>query len=98
VTRSRPRLDVRFRPGEGVCSVVVGVTVQDPELRDLEGRQLYGDFCDPELRSFRLEGNRAVDDEPLGVSVRNTSSFGVDASGHVYVTSLTGPVYRLAAP
>jgi hypothetical protein len=96
VTRGRPAIDVRFTPAEASCSIVVGVAVEDPALGDLLGRQLYADFCDPELRSFRLEGGKIVDERPLGVSVPNTSSFGTDAEGHVYVTSLAGPVYRLA--
>ena len=96
VTRGRPLVDVRFEPGEGVCSIVVGPAVHDSELPRLAGRQLYGDFCDPDLRSFTLDDGRIVDDRPLGVSVPSTSSFGTDAEGHVYVMSFQGPVYRLA--
>ena len=40
---------------------------------------------------------RPRDDRPLGLSVASPSSFGEDASGRVYVASLEGPVYRLAA-
>jgi hypothetical protein len=79
-----------------VCSLVVGPAVHDSELPRLAGRQLYGDFCDPDLRSFTLDDGRIVDDRPLGVSVPSTSSFGTDAEGHVYVMSFQGPVYRLA--
>ena len=33
----------------------------------------------------------------LGVrTIEQLSSFGQDARGHVYMTSLSGPVYRLA--
>ena len=98
VTRGRPPVDVRLEPGEPVCSIIAGVAVQDPELPGLVGRYLYGDFCDPTLRSFRLDGGQAVDRRSLGLGIPLLSSFGVDSAGHVYVTSLAGPVYRLGAP
>jgi hypothetical protein len=98
VTRGRPRTDTRLMPGDPVCSIVAGVAVQDPALTALVGRHLDGDFCASSLHSFRLEGERAVDDRPLGVDVPLLSSFGVDARQHVYALSLAGPVYRLEAP
>jgi len=98
VTRGRPRAHVRFTPGEGACTIVAGVAVRDPALPSLAGRQLYGDFCNPALRSFRLEDGRAIDPRPLGVNVFVLSSFGVDAAGRVYATSLNGSVYLLDAP
>jgi hypothetical protein len=98
VTRGRPRVDARLNPGEPACSIVAGVSVQDPELPTLAGRFLYGDFCDNSIRSFRVAGGRAVERRPLGVEVPLVSSFGVDAANRVYAASLEGPVYRLAAP
>ena len=97
VTRGRPRVDVRFLAGEPACSIVAGVEVRDPALPDLRGRFLYGDFCDPAIRSFRVEGGRAVDVQLVGLEIPSLSSFGVDASGRIFATSLAGAVYRLAA-
>jgi glucose/arabinose dehydrogenase len=78
------------------CSVTGGYVVRDPELTSLYGRYLYGDFCEGELRSFTAEPDtEASDDRALGVSVPSLSSFGEDADGHIYATSLDGPVYRL---
>jgi glucose/arabinose dehydrogenase len=78
------------------CSVTGGYVVRDRALRSLYGRYLYGDFCSGELRSFpAVPGRRATDDRALGVEVPSLSSFGEDAAGHVYATSLDGPVYRL---
>ena len=34
---------------------------------------------------------------PLNLNVSGTTSFGEDASGHVYIASLAGPVYRLTS-
>jgi hypothetical protein len=70
--------------------------VRDPELRSLYGRYIYGDYCVGELRSFTADPSRSAgDDRELGVDVPSLSSFGEDAAGHLYATSLDGPVYRL---
>jgi glucose/arabinose dehydrogenase len=83
---------------DGGCSVTGGYVVRDPELRSLYGRYLYGDFCAGELRSFTARpGEEATDDTALGVQVPSLSSFGEDRAGHIYATSLDGPVYRLSA-
>lgn len=95
VTRGRPQVDTRLETGEPVCSVVAGVFVRDPALPSLAGSHLYGDFCDASLRSFRLEGDQAVDQRLLDLDVLLLSSLSVDAAGRVYATSLAGPVYRL---
>lgn len=84
-------------PLDGNCSVTGGYVVRDESLRSLYGRYLYGDFCAGELRSFIARpGRRAADDRPLGLQVPLLSSFGEDNRGRIYVTSLEGPVYRLA--
>ena len=73
-----------------------GLVVRDPQLESLFGRYLYGDFCAGELRSFTARPEReATDDVPLGLEVPALSSFGEDADGRVYATSLDGPVYRI---
>jgi glucose/arabinose dehydrogenase len=81
--------------GEGTCAVTGGYVVRDPELTSLFGRYVYGDFCQGELRSLIATPGGARGDRPLGLSVPNLSSFGEDVAGHVYATSLNGPVYRL---
>ncbi len=74
VTRGRPSVDTRLRTGEPVCSVVAGSSCEIPALPTLAGRHLYGDFCDSSLRSFRLEGGRAVEQRLLGLDVLLLSS------------------------
>jgi glucose/arabinose dehydrogenase len=84
------------RPHRGPCAVIGGYVVRDRSLRGLYGRYVYGDFCDPELRLATLEPGKAVGDRALGVRIESQSSFGEDARRRLYVTSLDGPVYRLA--
>jgi glucose/arabinose dehydrogenase len=78
------------------CSITGGYVVRDRTLPSLYGRYLYGDFCAGQLRSFTATpGRRATDDRALGLQVPSLSSFGTDDAGHIYATSLRGPVYRL---
>jgi hypothetical protein len=69
--------------------------VRDRALAGLRGRYLFGDFCESRILSARLRGGRARDVRSTGLRVESLSSFGEDARGRVYATSLGGPVYRL---
>jgi hypothetical protein len=84
---------------DGNCSVTGGYVVRDRSVPALEGRYVYGDFCKGQLRSVKLTAGGASGDAAIpGVGkVDQLSSFGEDARGRVYVTSLGGAVYRLAA-
>jgi len=85
-----------YSHSDGGCSVTGGHVVRDRSLTSLYGRYLYGDYCLGDLRSFpAVPGHRATDDRALGLNVPSLSSFGEDDAGHVYATSLDGPVYRL---
>jgi len=79
----------------GSCSVIGGYVVRDRALRSLYRRYVYADLCEGELRSLVPHLKRASGDRKLGLDVASPSSFGEDARGHLYVTSLEGPVYRL---
>jgi hypothetical protein len=77
----------------GFCSITGGYVVHDPGLPTLQGRYLYGDFCNAPLRSVDLAN--PASDAPVGIDVAGLSSFGQDACGRILVVSLNGPVYRL---
>jgi glucose/arabinose dehydrogenase len=77
------------------CSVTGGFVVRDPGLPTLNGRYVYGDYCESELRSFIPAPSAARNDRPLGVQVESLVSFGEDSDGRIYAVSLDGPVYRL---
>jgi glucose/arabinose dehydrogenase len=79
------------------CSITGGYVVRDPSLPSLAGRYVYGDYCEGELRSFVPTAGGARGDRPLELNVSSLSSFGEDAAGHVYATSLDGPVFRLVS-
>ena len=69
--------------------VIGGYVVRDPSLPAFAGRYLFG-----RLNSgiYRLEANGGATHL---LDVPGVSGFGEDGTGHLYVTSLSGPVYRL---
>ena len=85
------------RHSQGYCAIIGGYVVRDRSLPSLYGRYLYGDLCNPGIRSVSLAGGRAQGDRATGLSVRDMSSFGQDTGGRIYAVSLDGPVYRIAA-
>ena len=84
---------------DGNCSITGGHVVRDAGVPALLGRYVYGDLCQGRLRSVRLSPGRADGDAAIpGLKkIEQLASFGEDGAGRVYVVSLAGPVYRLAA-
>ncbi|HEX2097185.1 MAG TPA: PQQ-dependent sugar dehydrogenase [Solirubrobacterales bacterium] len=88
-------VDPIFTYGRGRgCTIIGGYVVNDPRLPSLQGRYLYADLCQGQIRSLVPHLRRASGDRRLGLSVSTPSSFGEDARGRVYVASLEGPVFR----
>ncbi len=85
------------RHSQGYCAIIGGYVVRDHSLPGLYGRYLFGDYCRPQIESVKLSRGRATGLRATGLQVSETSSFGEDASGHIYVASLAGPVYRIAS-
>ena len=100
----------RFAPGEsapgaikpvitekhsdGNCSITGGVIIRDPALKSWRGRYVFGDFCRGVIQTAVLSSGRAKSLTDRKLKVPQLSSFGEDAGGRVYATSLDGPVYR----
>ncbi len=78
----------------GGCSITGGYVVRDRSLKALRGRYVYGDFCDPQLRSLKPKLGGARSDRRLGISLDGLSSFGTDDRNRLYAASLNGGVYR----
>ncbi|HWL50681.1 MAG TPA: PQQ-dependent sugar dehydrogenase [Acidimicrobiia bacterium] len=82
------------------CSVTGGFVYRGSAIPGLAGTYFYGDFCAGRIHSFVFEGGIVTKHQDrageLGV-VSQLSSFGYDASGEVYVTSLTGQVFKIVA-
>jgi glucose/arabinose dehydrogenase len=82
------------RHSDGNCSITGGVIIRDPKLPAWRGRYVFGDFCRGVIQTAVLSGGRAKNLTDRKLEVAQLSSFGEDALGRVYATSLDGPVYR----
>jgi glucose/arabinose dehydrogenase len=82
---------------QGNCAIIGGYVVRDRALPALYGRYVYGDQCQPEIRSVKLGPGHASGDRSTGLAVSSMSSFGTDTRGRIYAVSLAGPVYRIAS-
>jgi glucose/arabinose dehydrogenase len=80
----------------GYCAIIGGYVVRDRSLPGLYGRYLFGDNCRSQIESVSLRPGHASGRRATGLTVSAASSFGQDAAGHIYITSLNGPVYRIA--
>ncbi len=91
-----PVLD--YDHGQG-CSVTGGVVYRGCRMPGLQGTYFYGDYCTGFVRSFRLDGGRAVEARDwtagLGTGLAQVSSFGLDADGELLVLDYDGELYRL---
>ena len=80
----------------GYCSITGGSVIRDARLPAAwQGRYVWGDYCRGRIEWARLHAGRRARVHATALSVPGLSSFGEDAAGRVYVTSLEGPVYRL---
>lgn len=88
-------------PTEGL-SVTGGYVYRGSKVRDLKGRYVFADYQNP--RIWSAVGKEASDFtdhtsdlQPEGGRINLISSFGEDAEGELYITDLSGPVYRIVA-
>ena len=83
----------------GSCSVTGGVVYRGCRMPGYAGTYFYADYCSAFVRSFRLEGGRAVDSRDwttsLGRGLDSPTSFGVDADGEAYIVDRDGELYRI---
>jgi glucose/arabinose dehydrogenase len=80
---------------DGSCSIIGGYVVRDRTLPSIYKRYVYADLCEGQLRSLVPHLKRASGDRRLGIAVDSPSSFGEDDAHHLYVASISGPVFRL---
>ncbi|MEN3280399.1 MAG: hypothetical protein V7607_1539 [Solirubrobacteraceae bacterium] len=89
---------ITHQHSDGFCSITGGYVVRDRGVPALFGRYVYGDYCEGRIRAAKLRAGHQTTGKVLSLpKVGGLSSFGEDAAGRVYATSLNGPVYRLAA-
>ena len=87
-----PVFEYTHDPG---CSVIGGFVYRGEAIADLVGTYVFGDWCDPALRTLRVTDDGAVGSGELGPRVNRLTGFGEDNRGEVWVLSADGGVYRL---
>ena len=85
-----------YSHADGSCSVTGGYVYRGARIPSAVGRYFYGDYCSGKIWSFRLAHGRATDVQQEPFSVGGLSSFAQDASGELYLMSVTsGDLDRL---
>jgi glucose/arabinose dehydrogenase len=78
------------------CSVIGGFVYRGSAIPELRGRYLYSDLCGGWLRSFRYNGNAAVEQVDWNIaSVGSIYSFGEDAQGELYMLATSNVIYKI---
>src|SRR3954451_3189708 len=89
-------IEVKNHGSDGYCAIIGGYVVHNPNLSLLNGRYVYSDNCNGDIRSLTPTTPKASGDANTGLSVPNPSGFGIGASGQLYVASLgDGHVYQI---
>jgi glucose/arabinose dehydrogenase len=90
---------VVYGHGSGACSVTGGVVYRGRRMPFLHGTYFYSDYCQPFVRSFRIENLGAVDQRDrtgeLGRGLNRVSAFGTDSDGEAYIIDHDGEIYRI---
>jgi glucose/arabinose dehydrogenase len=78
------------------CSVSGGVVYRGQRLPAWQGVFLYGDFCSGLVWGLKPDAAGGWQNERLFELDARIAGFAEDASGELYLVSLTGEIYRLA--
>jgi glucose/arabinose dehydrogenase len=80
----------------GGCTVVGGFVYRGKAMPAERGRYILGDYCSGVVTTLRMAGGKATAVRVEPFRIPNLSSFGEDANGELYATSLDGALYRLS--
>src|SRR5665811_407709 len=76
----------RFRSGQAPHAIAPVLTASHSSgYCAIIGGYVFGDYCRPKVESVKLAGGRASGLRETGLEVPAMSSFGQDASGHIYI-------------
>lgn len=83
--------------GDDNCSVTGGYVYRGSAYPMLHGGYLYGDFCSGRIWAVGATAPSPATPRLMLDTALNITSFGESETGHVYVTSAAGAVYRVTA-
>jgi glucose/arabinose dehydrogenase len=85
-----------YTHGGGGCTVIGGFVYRGRARPAERGRYIFGDFCSGVVTSLHMAGGKATAVRVEPFTIPSLSSFGEDANGELYATSLDGVLYRLS--
>ena len=87
---------LEYTHDKGACSVIGGYVYRGQVVPAIQGTYFYADFCAGFVRSFRLNNGSVIEKTqwPL-LAAPSISSFGQDGLGELYLTTLSGSVFRI---
>ena len=87
---------LEYTHDKGACSVIGGYVYRGQVVPAIQGTYFYADFCAGFVRSFRLNNGSVIEkaEWPL-LAAPSISSFGQDGLGELYLTTLSGTVFRI---
>ena len=74
------------------CAVTGGVVYRGSAVPELVGHYLFADLCKGQLWALPLAGGPVIQ---IATIPRQTTSFGTDAEGEVYLTTIGGAILRI---
>jgi glucose/arabinose dehydrogenase len=89
---------VTYKHVNGNCSITGGYVYRGKAVPAARGRYFYGDYCTGDIWSLRAVGAKLkAGPRREQMHVSSLSSFGEDAAGELYATSLDGSIYKLTS-
>ena len=97
----QPPVDEYANSGSDDC-MVGGYVYRGSAIGDLQGWYLYGDNGSSKVRTFVWDGNARCGNMTYDITSEVTvsgdiSSFGEDAAGEMYITTIQGSLYKIEA-
>lgn len=87
-----------YAHADGGCSITGGEVYRGKAIPELAGQYFFADFCAGFVRSFVIADGKAgeVTDWTPTLGVGAITSFGTDATGELYLTTIEGNLFRIA--
>jgi glucose/arabinose dehydrogenase len=81
----------------GRCAVIGGYVSRDPRIPDLDGRYIFGDLCNGQIRALVADvaAQEPTSNVPVGISAPGVRSFGVGPGRRLYFAQVSGGIGML---
>lgn len=83
----------------GGCSITGGYVYRGTSIPEIDGHYFFTDFCSGQVESFRYADGQVADLTDWTAQLGGNgpiTSFGTDAAGELYYTTLEGGLFRIA--